>query len=345
MLHTIARIILRNRILILIIIAVITAFMAYHATHVKLTYEYAKLLPDTDTASIIYDGFKEIFGEETNKIILGIHDPDFYSLQHFNAWYDLGEELSNMEGVENVLSATHCYNLVKNPEIKKFALDTVVDKKPETQKEVDSLAGIIRALPFYRGILYNDTSDVQVLIVSLSSKKFNSPERLPLIDNIVEAKEAFEAKYNMEVHISGLPFIRTAITYKLKTEMYMFVILAFILMIIILAVFFKSPKSVLVSMLIVAIGVIWTFGSIELFDYKITILTSLIPPLVIVIGIPNSIFLINKYHNEYKAHGDKIKALQTVISKIGSAIFLTNLTTAAGFATFIITDSKIMTEF
>ena len=84
-----------------------------------------------------------------------------------------------------------------------------------------------------------------------------------------------------------------------------------------------------------------TLGIIGLLNYEITVLTALIPPLIIVIGIPNRIFLINKYQNEVKLHGNKVKSLQRVIIKIGNATLMTNLTTASGFATFILTESKL----
>ena len=89
----------------------------------------------------------------------------------------------------------------------------------------------------------------------------------------------------------------------------------------------------------------WTFGILGLLKYEITVLTALIPPLIIVIGIPNCIFLINKYQHEVKLHGNKIKSLQRVITKVGNATLMTNVTTASGFATFIFTQSQLLKEF
>jgi predicted RND superfamily exporter protein len=89
----------------------------------------------------------------------------------------------------------------------------------------------------------------------------------------------------------------------------------------------------------------WSFGTLGLFHYKITILTAIIPPLIIVIGITNCIFLINKYQQEIKIHRNQAKALQRVISKIGVSTLMTNLTTAIGFATFMITGNDLLFEF
>ena len=109
--------------------------------------------------------------------------------------------------------------------------------------------------------------------------------------------------------------------------------------------FFRSYRATFITMGVVSIGVIWALGFIGWFRYEISILMALIPPLIIVIGVPNAIFLINKYQQEFKKHGNQAKSLQRVISKIGTATLMTNLTTAAGFATFIFTKSQLLKEF
>ena len=89
----------------------------------------------------------------------------------------------------------------------------------------------------------------------------------------------------------------------------------------------------------------WTLGIVGILGYELTVLTAIIPPLIIVIGMPNCIFLINKYQHELNKHGDKSLSLQKVITKIGNATLMTNVTTASGFATFIATNSKLLKEF
>jgi predicted RND superfamily exporter protein len=89
----------------------------------------------------------------------------------------------------------------------------------------------------------------------------------------------------------------------------------------------------------------WSFGIMGGMGYEITVLTALVPTLVIVIGIPNCIFFINKYHQEYHKHSNKAKALQRVITKTGTATLMTNITTAVGFATFIVTNNDLLQEF
>ena len=131
----------------------------------------------------------------------------------------------------------------------------------------------------------------------------------------------------------------------MKGEIGLFIGAALLITSLIFFFFFRSYRATFISICILIFGVMWSFGTLGLFHYKITILTAIIPPLIIVIGITNCIFLINKYQQEIKLHQNQAKALQRVISKIGVSTLMTNLTTAVGFATFMITGNELLYEF
>ncbi len=341
----IARTILKNRILLLSILLVITSFMAYKAGDVQMSYQYAPLLPEDDPAYIEYQNFEEQFGNEGNLMVIGVTDKDFFKLNHFKIWTNFTKSLSQISGVSSVLSATESYNLIKNTKEKQFNIIPVFNDNINSQYELDSISSEFFNLPFYEGNLYNKKTSTYLLAITLEPEILQSPERVELINNIVKAGTEYSEKSNNEIHYSGLPYIRVTTAEMIKKELNMFVFMALGVTAIIMFLFFRSFKVVMFSMLVVGVAVIWALGTQALFGYKITILTGMIPPLIIVIGIPNSVFLLNKYHQEYRKHGNKIKALQRVICKIGNATFLTNLTTASGFATFIFTSSKILVEF
>lgn len=341
----VSRIILRNRILLLSILAVLTVFFGYHARKVEMSYEYASLLPKKDPAYKDYQKFVNIFGEEGNLIIIGIQDPNFFQLDHFKRWQGLANDLSQVEGVENLLSVNNTYNLVKNTEEKKFEVVQVFPESISTQDELDHYVEIFKQLPFYRNLVYNEETNSYVMAITVNKDKMKSKEREAMIAGIQKVCQRFEEEEQVKLHYSGLPYIRVVNSVKIKRELYLFSVLALAICIVVLFIFFRSFKAVLVPVLIVVIGVIWSLGMLSLFGYKITILSGMIPPLLIVIGIPNSIYMLNKFHHEYVSHGNKVKALQRVIIKIGNATFLTNLTTASGFATFVIVKSDILRQF
>lgn len=348
----IARIILRNRLWLLSAIVLLTVFMGFQASKVELDYHYANMLSEKHPTFVDNVEFKEIFGEEANSIICGFVDYNFFELEQFRSLQRLINDLNQIEFVTDVVSIPQVQNLKQvtvfeegKPPKREFAAYSLFPEKINSQNELDSLADIFKNLPFYNNFLYNDTSRVYLLFVTISHEILNEPERIPTVRKVEQHLRNFAEKNDLEIHISGMPFIRTHMMDLIKQEIKLFVVLAVIICIIILYLFFRSFKVVGISIAVVGIGVVWAVGLMSMLSYKITVLSGMIPPLLIVIGIPNAIFLLNKYHYETKSHGNKILALQRAIRKIGNAIFLTNLTTAAGFATFIITSSRYLVEF
>jgi uncharacterized protein len=337
---------LRNRTLVLSILVLLTLYFGYRARNLEISYGLPKLLPDHDSTSIAYEKFKENFGREGIVYIIGIEKDPLKDLHLFNAWRSLGLKLNAIDGIDTVVSVTNnIFTVVKNTEEKKFEIKPIVTSLLETSEELDSIRTQIHSLPFYKNRLYNDSSNVSLMYVTLDSTIFNSESRNFLVDNVMATVAGFEEAENIKLHISGLPFIRTIISKIIRSEMGMFVFLAFLVTALILFIFFRSPAPVLISLFVVITGVVWSVGIMGMLDYKITILTSLIPPLIIVIGVPNCIFLINKYHREYRNHENQAKSLTRVIQKVGAATLMTNATTAVGFATFIPADTAVLREF
>lgn len=341
----VSSIILRNKIFLLGILLIVTAFLGYHAQKVEMSYEYASLLPSKDPAYEDYQQFVGKFGEEGNLIIIGIQDPDFFKLQHFQEWKKMAGNLSEVEGVEDLLTVTNTYDLEKNTVERTFEIKQIFPDTISSQAQLDSLVGEFKSLPFYRKTVYNAETNTYLLAITVNKDKMMTREREQMVKSIQAVCRNFEEKQDVKLRYSGLPYIRVVNAIKIRNELYLFSVLALAICIVVLFLFFRSFKAVFVPVLIVVTGVVWALGMLSLFGYKITLLSGMIPPLLIVIGIPNSIYMLNKFHHEYVSHGNKIKALQRVIIKIGNATFLTNLTTASGFATFVIVKSDILKEF
>ncbi len=339
------RIILRNRIAILVIIALLTAFMGYKATQVKIQYENATILPAKDSTNQVYQNFIKQFGQDGTVMFIGIVDNRFFQLANFNNVYDLTDSLKKIQGVAEIVSITRIYNLVKNDSLKKFEFIPISPHKPRSQQELDSMKSLIYSLPFYEGLVYNKSTSAYLMALTLDKKTINSKNRDRLINDIREMVDRFTHRTKVEAHFSGLPYIRTLVAKKLENELRLFVILALLVSAFFLYLFFRSAKAVIFPMLIVLISVLFALGLMAIFGYKITMLTSIIPPLVIVIAVENCIFILNKYHYEYSHHHNQAKALSRVIQRIGVANLLTNAATATGFAAFIITNNKLLVEF
>lgn len=341
----VSRIILRNKFLLLGILLTVTIFFGYHARHVEMSYEYATLLPQKDEAYRDYREFVNIFGEEGNLIILGVEDPGFFDPLHFKRWQELVTRVAAVDGVENVVSLSNTYDLIRDTVSRKFVARRIFPEELESPGQLDSLASRFRELPFYNNLVYNDSTHTYLIAITVNKDKMRNNRREAIVRSIQRHGSNFEKESRLDLHYSGLPYIRVVTSMKIKKEIYFFSLLALGVCVVFLFFFFRSFKAVLVPLVIVLIQVMWAMGLMALFGYKITILTGMIPPLLIIIGMENSIYMLNKYNFEFSLNGNKIKALQRVIIRIGTATLMTNLTTAMGFATLAVTKSNVLKQF
>jgi len=343
----VARIILRNRILILLGVAAFTVFLGMQWKNMQFSNTEANILPDDHPATVQYNAFKKIFGEEGNAIVLAIRDSSLFTPSKFNRWNKLSKQLEAFPEIDFVVSTENLKVLIKDDEKQEFVMEPFIKDAPKTKDEVDQLKDhLFKELPFYDNLIYNPESGTIQTIAYLDKDIMNTAVRNEFILNdLADLVKNFEEETNLDVRVSGMPYIRTWNTKSIVDEIGIFIGAALLVTSIIFFFFFRSFRATLISMFVVIIGVMWAFGILGLFRYEITILTALIPPLIIVIGIPNCIFLINKYQQEVKKHGNQALSLQRVISKIGNATLMTNITTASGFATFIILDSDLLKEF
>ncbi|WP_299118360.1 efflux RND transporter permease subunit [uncultured Tenacibaculum sp.] len=342
----IAGFLLRNRYLVLITIAVITGLLVTQMKYMRFSYTEANLLPKDHEANIQYDKFLEIFGEEGNLVILGVKDSTIFTPKKFNAWNKLVKSLDSVKQVDFTVSIADVKQLKADRKKRKFVLEPLFDKVPSTDEEVNKIKKqLFEKLPFYDNLLYNDQGTLQTAIY-INKDIVNTPARRDFIAEIlIPTIDKFEKDNNIDVRVSGMPYIRTVNSQNIINEMGIFVVGALLITAIIFFFFFRSFRATFITLLVVGIGVVWAFGFIGLFRYEITVLSALIPPLIIVIGVPNAVFLINKYQQEIKKHGNQAKSLQRVISKIGNATLMTNITTASGFATFVFVKSQLLREF
>ncbi len=343
----VARLILRNRILILLGIALVTVFLGMQWKNMRFTRSEANLLPDDHPYNQQYNQFLELFGEEGNVLALGIRDTALFDVDNFNRWNRLSKQLAAYPEISFVISTDNLMELVKDNEAQKFVLKPWLENEPGSKMEVDSITSyLFNNLPFYESLIFNKESGTIRTLAYMDQDIVNTNVRKDFIlKDLTNLIDQFERDTGMDVRVSGMPYIRTLNAQHIIDEIGIFITGALLVTSLIFFFFFRSFRATFISICVVIIGVMWAFGILGLLQYEITVLTALIPPRIIVIGIPNCIFLINKYQQEVKKHGNQALSLQRVITKIGNATMMTNVTTASGFATFIITDSKLLTEF
>ncbi len=341
----IVRVILRHRLSILIVVGLITVFMGYKALNVQMSYEMSNMLPESDSTFQSYRNFKQQFGEDGSVIALGVRNPEIFELEEFNKWYDLGQEINKIEGIQEVVSISRIVVIEKDTISRKFKFHPLVSQRPETQQEVDSIRSQLNNLPFYRGLFYNPDTHDYLMAITLEKSEINSKNRIKVVGNIQKLVDKYQNESSRKVYCSGMPYIRTVTMKLIQQELFLFAIISILIAVAIMFLFFRSVRIMLASLAVVVISIIWVMGFISIMGYKITILSGVIPSLIIIIAIENCIYILNKYHLEYTNHGNKIRALSRTIRRIGFASLMTNTATALGFAAFILVNNRMFSEF
>jgi uncharacterized protein len=324
---------------------VITAVMGFYASQVGLSYEFSKAIPVDNPKYKAYLAFREKFGDDGNVIVIGVQPQNFFELQYFNAYRQMQNNIRQVEHVTSLLSAANAINLVKDTLTEKLLPVNIFDSSLQSQEALDSAKAVFYNLPFYKNRLYNPGTGTYLMAIGLNKDAINSPLRTQIVANLLSCVTTFEKATGTTTYRSGLPLIRTISSDRIQKEMRFFLIGSLALSALILLLFFRSVSTMLISLIVVGMGVVWSVGLLQLCGYKITILTALVPPLIVVIGIPNCIYFINKYHTAYLNHGLKNNALVEMVSKMGVVTLFCNLTAAIGFGVFALTKSAVLKEF
>ncbi|MCA6378219.1 MAG: MMPL family transporter [Cytophagales bacterium] len=341
----IAQFIIKFRLTLIGIILLITVFMGYHATKVQMSYDLARTVPLDDPEMVFLQKFKAQFGEDGNIIAVGLRDSAIYTLNNFNRFRELNKAIREIPGVNNLLSLPEVKIIRKDTANTRFYLDGHYPKQIKDQAQLDSLMGAIRNQKFYMGQIVNQENGATMMLVSITKEVMNSSKRIAMTKALVELGDQFTKDTGIQLRYAGLPFIRAMMATEVRREMQIFLYLSALVTGIIMFFFFRSFRAVLFSMIIIGIVVVWVMGTLALFGYKITLLSGLIPPVIVTIGITNAIYLLNKYHLEFAKRRDKEEAIAAVVNKMGLAMFLTNLTVAIGFLTLLTTDILVLREF
>jgi len=340
-----ADIILKNRVLVLAIIAVSSIFMGYQASKVRITFNGGKVLPVTDSAYIRYIEFKKIFGQDASTMVIGFKSPRIFDKDVFNDWNQVANHIQEIKGVKAVISVANLYNLEKDTAKHRFVLKPLVTHPLANNQAADSIKQLILSLPFYRGLILSEEGQSTLMAITFDDKIINTSKRVPIIDSTLKEGAQFGQKHNIQVHYSGLPLIRTVAGDLMKREFSLFLGLSLLITAFILLIVFRSAYPVIFPVIVVLLGVTWGLGILVLMHYEITILTGIVPALVVIIGVPNSIFILNKYYFEFSKTGNKLQALHTVIEKVGITTFIANVTTAIGFGVLCFTNSELLSQF
>lgn len=340
----IARIILRNRIFLLAITLLLTGFFGYFVyQNLQLDTRYGVLLPENHPAQKKYQKFIHSFGEDGSTLIIAISSKNLYTDKKFLSWKKLGEQINGISGVESVLSEPRLIYLENDKVNKKFIPHRVFyDHSKNVERTIPEIQQLIKQNPFFNGLICNDSSEVSLMLVEINKSFLEDKTKSKIVLDIENITKKYEPVFG-QIYFSGLPHIRVTLAKRILNEMYLFLGLSLLASILLIFYLFKSVRLLFLCCFILSISIIWALGMTALFGYPLTAMMALIPPLLVIIGIPHIVYIITCYHQEFVKSNNKAKALMVTTKYIGPVTLLMNLTTAVGFITF--TSSERVTEF
>ncbi|MCU0444350.1 MAG: MMPL family transporter [Microscillaceae bacterium] len=337
--------ILQYRLVILLGLVGLTAYFAYLSRYSELSYDYTSAVPSDDPELLYFNQFKKLFGDDGTVMAIGLKDKKAFELAHFQALKQLSQAIAKLSGVTQVLALPQLQYLEKDTTQKRFVAKALFPTALASQKQLDTLLQKAYQQKFYENLLFNPKNGATLILATIDKRILDSPARSQLLKNILALGADFKEKTGIELYYGGLPHIRSVVAGYVQVELRQLLVLSGIATALILFFFFRSLVAIIVPLLVIATVVVWSLGIMVLLNYKLTLLTGLLPPILVVIGIPNCIYLLTKYHQEYQRTRVKLVALAHIIQKIGLVTFMTNITTAIGFGVFVFTDNVIIRQF
>lgn len=342
---TLAHFIIKNRTWLVAFLVLSTAFMGYQARKVEMSYDYTAVVPADDPEMRYFGQFKQTFGEDANIIAIGLQDSSVYRLDNFIRFQEFAEKTSRLGGISSVTALPRLQYLAKDTARKRLRPQRLFARTPASQAELDSILRFFSTIRFYKDQIINPRNGATVMLVSIDKSVLNTAGRTPLTNEFMAFGETFTRQTGIRLHYAGVPFVRSKLATEVKRELILFMLLSVAVTIVTIYVFFRAWDAVIGCTLAVVVVLVWTVGSMGLLGYKINLLTGLLPAIIIVMTVPTCIYLLNKYHQEFVRHGNKVRALVRTIAKLGLAAFLINATTAAGFVGLVFTDVSMLEHF
>ncbi len=319
--------------------------LGWYGRKTEVQQEFTKVIPENDPDYIEYHEFNKAFGHDGNVLLICFESDNPFRLDRINSLIEYTKLWKNINGVEHVINITTAQNLVRNDSGTKLINQPLIPQPLKNQAAADSIFEKLKQLPIYRNTLIDTSAKILMCLFHLSKTVMDSREKLRLTNEIETLAADYAQKTNSNVHYAGLPWLRSYIQGHLPKELVFFMVLAILLTAISLYLFYRSFYAVIFPIILLLSSAICTYGIIGLLGYKLNLLTALLPPIIVILGIPPSIYMLSDYHEEFVKCKNKIQALHYIIRKLGLVTFMINANTAFGFLTLYFTNVTMLQEF
>jgi predicted RND superfamily exporter protein len=336
---------------IVAVVAAITVFFAAQLPRAELDNNNMKFIPKENESRVVADYIEKLFGSSV-MILVGLERP--YGTVFDPAFLERIREYS--QTIEGAVDFVKSVNSIMSTQYITGDADSIIvtDLTPEnfagTQEEITELKRRIASWDLYRGTLVSDNLSATQVIVSLdvSTEDVGTPEVVAALVTIREtAKEMFAGF--AEVYVTGLPVISATINESMGTDLVVLIPLAALVVLTVLFFSFRRLAFVALPLLTVVVAVIWTIGAMPLFGIKLTIISTVLPVILIAVGSAYGIHVVTHYmedtQNQPLSGGEHSDLVFALMRKLIKPVFLAALTTFAGFVSFCFTSIIPIRDF
>ncbi len=335
----VANFIFAFRIPLLIFTGILALASAYYARKAEILQQFHQVVPESDPEYQEFLFFRKIFGEDADVLVGALEGKNVQNKNFIKELETAYLEIKKIQGVKSFLLFSKAPKLVFNREKERFEFVPLFGSPEDFNiKEFEKL-------PIYKKLLYNPEIHSYLLAVRFDDKTLNSKLKHKVVPEVLSKIETIAGKYDIKFHYAGLPYLRVYISSQLPKELNLFTLLALLLTALALYFFYRSIYAVIFPLILLGLSSLVTLGIIGFLGYKLTLLSGLLPSIIVILGIPPSIFMISDYHDEYTKYKNKYVALRRMIQKLGLVTFMINANTAFSFLTLYFTEVTQLQEF
>jgi predicted RND superfamily exporter protein len=333
---------LRYRFFILTLLFSVVLGSVYLIFQIRADFSFEALIITNDEEGAFFEEFRDRFEESDRDIIILLQGETLFHPDSVALIGQLTEALEEVDGLEKV---TTVFNspLIQGTEdgIQIESFDDLMNEDPSALGELE--AEILDNRMFRRFVISED-GKTMALLARLDFDIVTEKQKRPVVRAAVSVTKAIIGE-RFSVHFSGMPVIQEEYTSQGLQEMWGFFFLSAGILCFLLFLTFRSAMGLYIPQLTVLISVVLLLGLMSLFGQKLNIISNVIPSLLLVYGVADSIHLINRYYEELNKGLEKKQALLVVIRRMGVACFMTSFTTAVGFISLYTATIEMVKNF
>lgn len=336
--QTFAAFIIRHRSAVLSAVFAITCFLGYGLSKVTINSDILSYLDPDDPAIQLFNRVGNEYGGNTLAMV-AVEAEDIFTTESFEIINTLTQSYKQIPGVMTVMSLTDILDIKKTDfglEISKLIDNSNIPSAPE---ELQALRDYALNKDMYAGRIVSLDGKVTVIVCRLSSEM----DKATCAQQIKQITE--DNRGEMKVYYSGLPLQLIEVNGMLVGDLVNLIPIVVLVVILTLYISFRSRRGVIFPLATVLIATIWTVGLMGWLGVQFSIISNIMPILLIAIGTAYGIHFLSKYAEDMAEGDDKIAGIQRALGEVGVPIVLTGITTLIGFLSFIGSSLTAVTEF